>query len=217
MPMTTENLFEEPAKAVGNWPLLIQTLDFILDNRDKWDQGDWVSECGTTACVAGWVNTFGGMKPIVRPVYLFASGDPVDFLFDNPYGPLYKQDDAFATEPYYYWPSDERVEEFPDRLEGEEALSEIVEKLKKGTVYAPKAAEELLGVGAGDAIKLFNGDNDLARIMYLVTEWAAADGVTLPDRYHEIAADHDEAYYDYGFDDSYYEDDHYDLEGADDV
>lgn len=213
--MTTENLFEEPAKkAVSNWPLLIQTLDFILDNRDKWDQGDWVSECGTTACVAGWVNTFGGMKPLVMPVYIQAF--PYSFT-DKP-----RKTEQFETKPYYYWPSESpQADSFPEEFKTSDDQHKFEFDLRESinAQYAPQAAEELLGVGAGDATKLFNGDNDIARIMYLVTEWAAADGVTLPDRYHEIAADHDTAYdMDYYDDDDYYEDEHYDdLEGADDV
>lgn len=37
-----------------NWPLLIQTAEYIVDHPSEWDQSWWVSECGTTACFAGW-------------------------------------------------------------------------------------------------------------------------------------------------------------------
>lgn len=42
-----------------NVALLKQTLNFIKDNPETWDQGNW---CGTSQCFAGWAVTLAGMR-----------------------------------------------------------------------------------------------------------------------------------------------------------
>lgn len=45
--------------ATVNTELLKQTLEYIKDNPETWDQAEW---CGTAQCFAGWAVTLAGMS-----------------------------------------------------------------------------------------------------------------------------------------------------------
>jgi hypothetical protein len=46
-----------------NTELLEQTMRHIIDNPQAHDQTIWATECGTTACFAGWACLLSGAKP----------------------------------------------------------------------------------------------------------------------------------------------------------
>lgn len=58
---------------IPNWPLLIETIEFIIDHPDKYDQSQW--RCGSTRCVAGWIAELsGGVWQGEAGPYIFPAG-----------------------------------------------------------------------------------------------------------------------------------------------
>lgn len=51
-----------------NVDLLDQTLDYIIEHQETWDQGAWAmqTDCGTTLCFGGQVCSLAGEKIAVR-------------------------------------------------------------------------------------------------------------------------------------------------------
>lgn len=47
---------------IGNWPLLLLALEHIIKHRDMYEQMRWISHCGTTRCLAGWIVFFAGWR-----------------------------------------------------------------------------------------------------------------------------------------------------------
>lgn len=66
MPETTTpqvDILDMPPLVTTGEALLREVMIFIRDNQDRWSQREWVSECGTTHCLAGWT-------------YVLATGEP---------------------------------------------------------------------------------------------------------------------------------------------
>lgn len=49
-----------------NTELLEQTMRHIIDHPETHNQGIWVSECGTTACFAGWACLLSEMHSVIK-------------------------------------------------------------------------------------------------------------------------------------------------------
>lgn len=47
-----------------NTPLAARILATVLEHPDRHNQDSWVSECGTTKCVAGWAVVIGAGKDL---------------------------------------------------------------------------------------------------------------------------------------------------------
>jgi hypothetical protein len=53
---------------IGNWPLLIQTVEHIIFNPNTYDQtvwSRWSRQRGTSRCLAGWLAHLDGWREIV--------------------------------------------------------------------------------------------------------------------------------------------------------
>ena len=54
---------------IGNWPLLLLILEYVIKHPDEYDQKQWRStdlpRCGTVRCIAGWAAFFSGYEEVV--------------------------------------------------------------------------------------------------------------------------------------------------------
>lgn len=157
---------------VDNWPLLIKTVEHIIQHPETWDQRTWVSGCGTYACIAGWAAQLGGMKPVRVPIYNVEGGSHV-------FSGQFKSLDEFlpVTEnPHADQP------QVPERFEeGSYAFWQYMSSFHESTVFAREAAISLLGLDKWGASALFSGENRLLNIIRIVAELAEEDGVELSE------------------------------------
>lgn len=143
-----------------NWPLFIETMQFILDHPEQWSQEVWATSCGTAYCFAGHASLLVGGKQL--------------------------QGRELTDYPYY---RDEWTEyvTVPDDIAA--AIDETAHtSWGRPTVDGRKAykmsdvAEVALGlsVDASD-LDLFDSDNSLGDLLFHLRAMAKADGVDLPE------------------------------------
>lgn len=63
----TEN--SAPTVRIPDTARAYQVLDHILAHPEQHDQGIWMNECGTVACLAGWTCLLAGDQPVCRPLW----------------------------------------------------------------------------------------------------------------------------------------------------
>lgn len=186
---------------VGNWPLLIKTVQHIIDLPEAWNQGTWVSPCGTHRCVAGWAAEFGGLKPVLEPQYtaVGAVWNPHSWIFTG----------EIRHTNYFYQPGENpHADDAPEPSLTSGGYESLLRRNGYGADYAPTAAAKVLGLGLADH-DLFEMANTLGDILYMVNLWAAADGVELPETF---AVGDNERYTTLPEYDNDYDDDEYDYD-----
>jgi hypothetical protein len=136
-----------------NWPLLIKVAMQIMKHPETWNQGSWVTPCGTAFCFGGHAVNLSGYEFVKNRWGRFAD------LVKVPEGtPWYGN--AWNNE----WP------EGDEWSEGDGMVIDV-------RSLAPK----LLGLNGEESDRLFRGVNHLVYVLRLLAEWAADDGVELPE------------------------------------
>jgi hypothetical protein len=121
---------------------MLETLDFVAGNRDKWDQAEWGSErgCGTSHCYGGWALARSGAR--------FAQ-------YENERAP------GTLVTDYSYVMADslpQEVQQYLVDVEGWDPGDD------NGQVDTATAAEALLGLGDWRASTIFAANNTFAML-----------------------------------------------------
>jgi hypothetical protein len=64
---------------IGNWPLFLLVLEYVIKHPDEYDQTQWRTDgtrCGTVRCIAGWAAYFAGYQEV-------HDGDRNDMVVDR--------------------------------------------------------------------------------------------------------------------------------------
>lgn len=145
-----------------NWPLLIETMQFILDHPAQWDQSVWANTCGTAYCFAGHASLLLGGRQLKGGDLGTNSG----YLSDEWTDLVVVPDDlAAAVDEGTAWDTWYRT------IDGRKAYS------------MSGVAEVALGLDTGDdgEVVLFDSDNSLGDLLFYLRAMAKADGVELPE------------------------------------
>lgn len=153
-----------------NIDLLLDTLDFVTQNRDKWDQAEWGSKraCGTSHCYGGWALARSG----ARFAQYESEVAPGELITD-----------------YSYVLADSLSSEVLKSLVDEYGWDEADEG---GQVDTATAAEALLGLMDWNASNIFTASNSFAMLTQEVWHVASANSqrvYTGPWHTAEVRAD----------------------------
>jgi hypothetical protein len=137
-----------------NWAHLIETGMHIVQNPDQWSQLHW---SGARACFGGRALTLAGFAFAGTSLWGAISGHPDMVEVPEAMRPLVKAYfDRYAPNVQF--------RNSPTTL-----------------VHAGAAAAALLGLTLSESSRMFSGLNSLNDIRVLLSDWATADGVELPE------------------------------------
>jgi hypothetical protein len=134
---------------IGNWPLFMLAVEYIIRHPEHHMQHKWRSPCGTFRCLAGWIAFFGGYRDV------FEDGPRDRFVGVRLEG-LTAESDILSVEEAAL-----KALELDPEIYGEAA----------DTSERDWSMDEF-------ANALFSGSLDLADILAVVRDLAKADGVT---------------------------------------
>lgn len=148
---------------IGNWPLMMLALEHIIKHADQYDQGEWLSDCGSRRCFGGWITYFAGWRDVIsdnKPEGVFYGVTRTDW--NNDRAPIWVDDAALQSLELnleiYGEPTDaiERSPKmqdlarslFGEHREFEEILSVVLDLMKEdGVTPTPLIAAEMRSTG----------------------------------------------------------------------
>lgn len=149
-----------------NWPELIAVMQYIIDHPEKWDQSVYTNTCGTAFCFAGHAAIRAGGRQIT-------------------YGEI--PGNVFGNERYT------DLVTIPDSLKVE--VDKLLEQshfqrshITRGGLTAYDmgyVANVALALSETDCDYLFDAKNTLQNLVWILSQWAREDDVTLPDSWPE--------------------------------
>jgi hypothetical protein len=170
---------------IKNWPVMLDVLRQIIKYPETWDQENWVSRCGTQACIAGWAAQLGGYIPIATPRYGDLTPWPSDtstLVFSGTYDytdnfvPRGDNPEAVVLLPVIKNPT-------------WTTISDAILDGTKDAIDAQEAAIKVLGLesiecacGCGDDNpELFSGRNEIKDIFEIIARYAEEDDIEIPE------------------------------------